>query len=189
MSPYTNINTNSGFLSGNILNSLMPDMGSSGVLTSPDGSWNYSSGGGTNYMDTGNNYVDTSGITDLNSGGGTLDGLAKFFGGDTFKGLLGVGQLLGQGLQAFNGFNQYNLGKQAIGLAKNQFNFQKGLANRNLANQASQINAAYDNAAQVAAGMVGVRNADGSIGDTDRATIDRYEKSAKEKHVDGSPIN
>ena len=73
-------------------------------------------------------------------------------------------------------------------LAQQQFKYQKGLANRNLANQAKIINNTYDNAAQVAAGMIGGKDVSGNYGFTNQAIVDDYAKKAKEKHVDGSAI-
>ena len=92
------------------------------------------------------------------------------------------------GLNALTGLANAFMGYKAYGLAKDQFRFQKGLANRQLANQAKMINNAYDTAAQVAAGMRGSVNADGTIGMTDKAIVDQYAARAKERHVDGSPI-
>ena len=125
---------------------------------------------------------------------GLMGNLNSFFGSDTFKGLQGLGELALGGLQAYSGLQNYRLGKQALGLANQQFGFQKGLANRNLANQAKVINNTYDNAAQVAAGMIGggsynpATDTQGSFGMVDQATVDQYAKMAKEKHVDGSHI-
>ena len=92
------------------------------------------------------------------------------------------------GLQGLSGLAQAFVGMKNYELAQQQFKYQKGLANRNLANQAKTINNAYNNAAQVAAGMVGGKTASGVYGLTDQAIIDRYAASAREKHVDGSPI-
>ena len=106
-------------------------------------------------------------------------------------GMVGAGAGVLQGLGglagAYMGYKNYKL-------AKEQFGFQKGLANRNLANQAKVINNSYDNAAQVAAGMIGggsynpATDTQGSFGMVDQATVDQYAKKAKEKHVDGNPI-
>ena len=92
------------------------------------------------------------------------------------------------GLNALTGLANAFMGYKAYGLAKDQFRFQKGLANRQLANQAKMINNAYDASAQVAAGMRGSLNADGTIGMTDKAIVDQYAARAKERHVNGSPI-
>ena len=92
------------------------------------------------------------------------------------------------GLQAFGGLASAYMGYKNYKMAKDQFGFQKGLANRNLANQAKTINNAYSNAAQVAAGMVGGRDTAGKYGLTDQALVDRYAAKAKEQYVDGSPI-
>ncbi len=103
------------------------------------------------------------------------------FNTDTLGALSGGFQALGGLAGAYMGYKNYQM-------AKDQFKFQKGLANRNIANQAKTINNAYNNAGQVAAGMVGGKTASGGYGLTDQAIIDRYAASAREKHVDGSPI-
>ena len=92
------------------------------------------------------------------------------------------------GLQGLSGLAQAFVGMKNYELAQQQFKYQKGLANRNLANQAKIINNTYDNAAQVAAGMIGGKDASGNYGFTDQAIVDDYAKKVKEKHVDGSAI-
>ena len=106
-------------------------------------------------------------------------------------GMVGAGAGVLQGLGGLaNAYTAY----KGLQLAKDQFKYQKGLANRNLANQAKIINNSYDNAAQVAAGMIGGgsynpdTDSQGNYGMTDQAIIDRYAQKAKEKHVDGSPV-
>ena len=106
-------------------------------------------------------------------------------------GMVGAGAGVLQGLGGLAGAYTAYKGLQ---LAKDQFSYQKGLANRNLANQAKIINNSYDNAAQVAAGMIGggsynpATDSQGNYGMTDQAIVDRYAQKAKEQHVDGSPI-
>ena len=92
------------------------------------------------------------------------------------------------GVQALSGLANAFMGYKNYQMAKDQFGFQKGLANRNLFNQAKTINNTYNNAAQVAAGMVGGRDSSGKYGLTDQSIVDKYAASAREKHVDGSPI-
>ena len=115
--------------------------------------------------------------------GGNNAGAGGGFGFNT--GTLGA---LSGGFQALGGLASAYMGYKNYQMAKDQFGFQKGLANRNIANQAKTINNAYNNAGQVAAGMVGGKTASGGYGLTDQAIIDRYAASAREKHVDGSPI-
>ena len=109
----------------------------------------------------------------------------------TAMGYIGAGAGVLQGL---SGLANAYMGHKNYKLAKKQFGFQKGLANRNLANQAKVINNTYDNAAQVAAGMIGggsynpATDSQGNYGMTDQAIVDRYAQKAKEKHVDGSPV-
>ena len=92
------------------------------------------------------------------------------------------------GLQGLSGLAQAFVGMKNYELAQQQFKYQKGLANRNLANQAKIINNTYDNAAQVAAGMIGGKDVSGNYGFINQAIVDDYAKKAKEKHVDGSAI-
>ena len=92
------------------------------------------------------------------------------------------------GLQGLSGLAQAFVGMKNYELAQQQFKYQKGLANRNLANQAKIINNTYDNAAQVAAGMIGGKDVSGNYAFTNQAIVDDYAKKAKEKHVDGSAI-
>lgn len=107
----------------------------------------------------------------------------------TFLGLEGsTWSGIGAGIQGLSGLANAYLGYQALQQAKKQFKFQKGLANRNLANQAKTINNTYDNAAQVAAGMIGGTDSAGNFGFTDPSIVKRYQDRAKEQHVDGSPI-
>lgn len=119
----------------------------------------------------------------------TLDTQGSNWG--NIAGMVGAGAGVLQGLGGLAGAYTAYKGLQ---LAKDQFKYQKGLANRNLANQAKIINNSYDNAAQVAAGMIGGgsynpnTDSQGSYGMTDQAIVDRYAQKAREKHVDGSPV-
>ena len=106
-------------------------------------------------------------------------------------GMVGAGAGILQGL---GGLASAYTAYKGLQLAKDQFRYQKDLANRNLANQAKIINNSYDNAAQVAAGMIGggsynpATDSQGSYGMIDQAIVDRYAQKAKDKHVDGSPV-
>ena len=106
-------------------------------------------------------------------------------------GMVGAGAGVLQGL---GGLASAYTAYKGLQLAKDQFKYQKGLANRNLTNQAKVINNSYDNAAQVAAGMIGggsynpATDSQGNYGMTDQAIVDRYAQKAKEQHVDGSTI-
>ena len=92
------------------------------------------------------------------------------------------------GLQALSGLANAYLGYKNYNLSKDMFNYQQGLANRNLANQGKIINNTYDNAAQVAAGMIGGRDNSGNYGMTSADIVNKYSNKAKEQHVDGSAI-
>lgn len=98
------------------------------------------------------------------------------------KGLAGIGM----GIQGLSGLANAYMGYKNYQLAQEQFKFQKGLARRNLANQAKIINNTYDTAAQVAAGMIGGRDSFGNFGFTDQNIVDRYANAAKDKHVSGT---
>ena len=111
-----------------------------------------------------------------------------FGNGGIIGGLGTLGGLATGVLQGITGLQQMGLANKAYGLAKKQFNFQKALANRNLANQAKIINNTYDNAAQVAAGMIGGTDASGNYGFTNPAVVANHAAAAKQKHVDGTPI-
>lgn len=115
------------------------------------------------------------------SNNNTSNGLASWF-SDNSKGLAAIGM----GLQGLGGLANAYMGYKNYQLAQDQFNFQKGLARRNLANQAKIINNTYDTAAQVAAGMIGGKDSAGNYGFTNREIIDRYASAAKDKHVSGT---
>lgn len=100
---------------------------------------------------------------------------------DLLGGLTGIGEL-------FGGLQNYKLGKQMLDLSKKQFGFEKALANRNIANQAKTINNTYNNAAQVAAGMIGGVDSAGNFGFTDPSIVKRYTEDAKKQHVSGAAI-
>lgn len=98
------------------------------------------------------------------------------------KGLAGIGM----GIQGLSGLANAYMGYKNYQLAQEQFKFQKGLARRNLANQAKIINNTYDTAAQVAAGMIGGKDSYGNYGFTSQDIVDRYANAAKDKHVSGT---
>ena len=98
------------------------------------------------------------------------------------KGLAGIGM----GIQGLSGLANAYMGYKNYQLAQEQFKFQKGLARRNLANQAKIINNTYDNAAQVAAGMIGGRDNYGNYGFTSQDIVNKYASAAKDKHVSGT---
>ena len=92
------------------------------------------------------------------------------------------------GLQALSGLMNAYTGYKNYKLAKEQFGFEKAAMNRNIANQAKVINNTYDNAAQVAAGMIGSVDNAGNYGMTNQEVVDRYTANAEKKHVDGSKV-
>ena len=128
----------------------------------------------------------------LNAGFQPINGLdTTGAGGGSGFGLSGWGSLLGgigAGIQGLSGLANAYMGLKNYELAQDQFGFQKALANRNIANQAKIINNTYDNAGQVAAGMIGGKDANGRYGFTDPAVVRQYEQRARDRHVDGSPI-
>ena len=98
------------------------------------------------------------------------------------NGLAGIGM----GIQGLSGLANAYMGYKNYQLAQEQFKFQKGLARRNLVNQAKIINNTYDNAAQVAAGMIGGRDNYGNYGFTSQDIVNKYASAAKDKHVSGT---
>ena len=148
--------------------------------------------------DANGNPVQITNFNEMNGlQGTTLDGQSFQFGGQEASGLSNAMGYIGAGagvLQGLGGLASAYTAYKGLQLAKDQFKFQKGLANRNLANQSKIINNSYDNAAQVAAGMIGggsynpATDSQGNYGMTDQAIVDRYAQKAKDKHVDGSPV-
>lgn len=88
------------------------------------------------------------------------------------------------GLQTLTGLANAYIGYKNYKLAKDQFGFEKAAVNRNIANQAKQINSAYDSSASIAAAMAGT-DANGVLRPEVR---ERYMNEAKNRHVDGSKI-
>ena len=70
----------------------------------------------------------------------------------------GLGEYLGMGADLANiglsGVQAY-LGWEDLGLAEDQFAFEKAAANRNIANQGKQVNNAYENASNVGLALGG----------------------------------
>ena len=133
----------------------------------------------------------TSGLSSDFSGLDFLDttGLSNDLSGNTFLGLnSATWQGIGTGLQGLAGLASAYTGLQNYYLAKDALNFQKTLANRNLANQAKIINNTYDNAAQVAAGMIGSRDSTGRYGGVSSSDVTAAQNRANSQHVDGSSI-
>ena len=102
---------------------------------------------------------------------------------NTFNWQQGLGYGLA-GLQTLTGLANAYLGYKNYKLAKDQFGFEKAAVNRNIANQAKQINSAYDSSASIAAAMQGT-DANGVLRPEVR---ERYMNEAKNRHVDGSKI-
>lgn len=88
------------------------------------------------------------------------------------------------GLQTLGGFGDFLLGMKNYNLAKDAFDFQKSLANRNLQNQAKLINNQYDTAANVGAALAN-QNYNGTINDHALAA---QQAQAKKQYVDSSAI-
>jgi len=92
-------------------------------------------------------------------------------GGYLDLGFKGVNAAIG-GVQAYTGL-------AALGLAKDQFGFEKSVTNRNLLNQGTMVNNAYDNSAQVGLALTG------KLSSEQKAA---YMDQVKQKHVDTSNI-
>lgn len=149
-----------------------------------------SRGGFTANTDVWTNYNPTDDILTINRNGvnpltGNLNTTPTTNAKTDWGGILGG---IGLGFQGLSGLANAYLGYKNYELAQKEFNFQKGLANRNLANQAKLINNQYDNAAQVAAGMIGGTDSRGNYGLTRQDVVDRYAANARKRYVDGSYI-
>lgn len=76
----------------------------------------------------------------------SLFGEGGLLSGDTLKGIASIGQAIGSVMGAWNA-------NKAYGLAKDQFNFQKDFATKNLANQIASYNTALTDRMQARAAM------------------------------------
>lgn len=126
-------------------------------------------------------------VSDLNLDGKTIlleDGTSMKVGDPGMSWQEGLG-LAAQGLQSLSGLYNAYTGYKNYQLAKQQFAFEKAAMNRNIANQAKIINNTYDNAARIAAGMAGERDAQGVLS---QDVINEYAARARQQHVDGSAI-
>lgn len=120
--------------------------------------------------------------------GGSGSGGYDWFGSNGILSTIGNLGLLG--LQGYTGLKSISLANKQLGLAKKQFNFEKGLANKNIANQAKTINNAYDAAGQAAIGLLGGIDAlTGQSINPSQETVDKANQNIKNSYVDGSPIN
>ena len=100
-----------------------------------------------------------------------------------------IGQLGFYGLGAYTGLKQLGLAKDKLKLAKEDFGFQKALANRNLANQAQTINNAYNTGAEATIGLMGgVDAVTGQSIAADPTAVADVRRRAQEAQVDGSAI-
>ena len=89
--------------------------------------------------------------------------------------LAAMGKMLTGGLNAVSGIGNMINSINALNLARDQFDYQKGLANTNLANQAKIINNTYDNAAKVSAALMG--------SSTDSGLANEYAQRARSRYV------
>ncbi len=88
-----------------------------------------------------------------------------------------------QGLQALSGLGTAYTGYKNYKLAKEAFEFEKNLAQLNVANQAKMINNAYASAANVGAGLsAGASTYGAGLG----ALRDEHMSAAKSKYVSGT---
>ena len=113
-------------------------------------------------------------------------GWSKWFGnsGIINTGLNGLATLGQIGAGIFSGI----MADKNYALAKDMFDYQRNLGNRNLANQAKILNNTYDTAGVVGAGLAGYRDANGNYGGTDPKVLAAQQAQAKKQHVDGSAI-
>lgn len=122
----------------------------------------------------------------ISNGIGNTPWYQKWFGNQGIVGGIGSGLaalgLVGSGIfSAIMANKNYDLAQKAL-------NYQMGLGNRNLANQAKILNNTYDTAGNVGAGLIGAQDANGNYGGVDSKILASQQEQAKKNHVDGSPI-
>ena len=103
-------------------------------------------------------------------------------------GQFGVLPTIGLGLQGLAGLGDFWMGLNNYNLAKDAYNFQKALANRNLQNQGKLINNTYDTAANTGAGLIGGVDAYGNYGSINNDILTAQNEQAKKQYVDTSYI-
>jgi hypothetical protein len=96
---------------------------------------------------------------------------------DTYGGYFKVGL---DSLNALNGLANSYLGYKNYQLSKNAFNYQKALANRNLANTVSTINTQLDSKTGIGNGLAGT-----TLTDEEKA---QNRADTTSRHLDGSSI-
>lgn len=115
-------------------------------------------------------------------------GMANRGMGTDWFGQFGVLPTVGLGLQALTGLGDLWMGWNNYNLAKEAYDFQKALANRNLQNQGKIINNTYDTAANVGAGLVGGVDAYGNYGAINNDVLRAQQEQARKQYVDTSYI-
>lgn len=108
--------------------------------------------------------------------------------GTNWFGQFGVLPTVGLGLQALTGLGDLWMGWNNYNLAKDAYDFQRALANRNLQNQGKIINNTYDTAANVGTGLIGGVDAHGNYGTINNDVLNAQQEQAKKQHVDTSYI-
>ena len=122
-------------------------------------------------------------------GDSILRGRNKLGGSGTdWFGQFGVLPTVGLGLQALTGLGDLWMGWNNYNLAKEAYDFQKALANRNLQNQGKLINNTYDTAANTGAGLIGGVDAYGNYGAINNDILTAQNEQAKKQYVDTSYI-
>lgn len=128
-----------------------------------------------------------------NSVWGARGGLGAWFknnngAGTNWFGQFGVLPTIGLGLQGLAGLGDLWMGWNNYNLAREAYDFQRALANRNLQNQGKIINNTYDTAANVGAGLVGGVDSYGNYGAINNDVLRAQREQAKKQYVDTSYI-
>lgn len=108
--------------------------------------------------------------------------------GTDWFGQFGVLPTIGLGLQGLAGLGDIWMGWNNYNLAREAYDFQRALANRNLQNQGKIINDAFDRAGDVNAALVGNVDSNGWYGGVNDNALAASRDLAQRQHVDTSYI-
>jgi len=105
-----------------------------------------------------------AGSTVVGGAGGGFDINSFLFGGKDQSGALGLG------FDFLSGIAEFGLLKDQLNLAEDQFDFQKGFANRNIVNQAKTVNNSLEDRQTARLGSVG----DSGVSGTQYEALDSF---------------
>lgn len=127
--------------------------------------------------DSGQQYVGSDGSA-VNLNYEQLDAINNPTQGSEGSGASGIGDYMGLanlGVNAFNAYNNYTLGKENLKMARDKFGFEKAVTNANYTNQAKLANNQIQNAGEVGMGLAG-------------NTMDATARAARQAQMDASKV-